>query len=324
MLKAFAHETPAVSNASMEFDHETLKPTYVFRSGIPGSSYALDLAKRLELPKEIIEHARELVGEEKVKLEQLLADLERQSQEYRQQLRQVSTERDELDSLVRAYDEKMRDLRKELGSIRRKAVDEAQDIVRGAQALIEKTIKEIRESAAEKATVRAAREDVEKLQKRMAEMEVPEQQGEKFEVRVGDTVRFRDASQVGEVIEIKGPIATVLSGTTKVRASVQNLVRVEGPNELAYSSSGTLYTPEGKTEIDVRGLLGEEAISRVEKFLDDAVVAGFHRVDVIHGKGTGALRKRIGEFLKTYPHVRSYRLGEWNEGGAGVTVVELD
>jgi len=96
----------------------------------------------------------------------------------------------------------------------------------------------------------------------------------------------------------------------------------QGTSAGAVGSS--IYTPEGKTEIDLRGMFGDEAIAQVERFLDDAIVAGLHRVDIIHGKGTGALRKRITEFLKTYPHIKAFRLGEWNEGGAGVTVVELD
>jgi DNA mismatch repair protein MutS2 len=323
MLKAFAHETPGVANASLEFDHETLKPTYRFRAGVPGSSYALELAKRLGVPSYIIDRARELVGDEKVKLEQLLADLERHSQEYHEQVRQVSGERDRLASLVRAYDEKMRDLRKELQSIRRKAIDEARDIVLGAQAVIEKTIKEIRESAANKAIVRSVREDVQNLQRRIADLGSEEQASEPQDLRVGDTVRFKDGSQTGEIVEIKQSFATVLSGNAKLRVRLETLLKV-GAQQSPAASTETLYTPEGKTEIDLRGLLGEEAIPKVERFLDDAVVAGLHRVDIIHGKGTGALRKRVADFLKTYPHVKAYRLGEWNEGGTGVTVVELE
>ena len=324
MLKAFAHETPGVMNASLEFDHETLKPTYRFRTGFPGSSYALELARRLELPLQIISHARELVGDAKVKLEQLLSDLERQSQEYRDQLRYVSAERDHLDSLVHTYDEKMRDLRKELQTIRRKAVDEAQDIVKGAQALIEKTIREIRESAAEKATVRAAREDVQRLQERIATLDVQDQTSAPEDLRVGDTVRLKDASQVGEILEIKGAFAVILSGNARLRAKLQNLAKVSSRGPRALEQPQVMYTPEGKTEIDLRGMLGEEAVAQVERFLDDALIAGLHRVDIIHGKGTGALRKRVAEFLRIYPHVKSFRLGEWNEGGTGVTVVELE
>lgn len=325
MLKAFAHETPHVSNASMEFDQETLKPTYRFRFGVPGSSYALELAKRLDLPLTVVNRARALVGDEKIKLENLLADLERQTQEYRSQIRDVSAERDKLNSLVKVYEEKMKDLREELKVIRKQAVEEARDIVQGARALIERSVKEIRESSAEKKTVQTARQNVQEFRKKIQELTVTEQLTPQATLEVGDTVRVRDSSQEGEIVELKPPAATVLFGNAKLKVRLETLLKVKGRKDPAVeSASSPLYTPEGKTEIDLRGMLGDEAIPQVERFLDDALVSGLHRVDIIHGKGTGALRKRISEFLKTYPHIKSFRLGEWNEGGAGVTVVELD
>jgi DNA mismatch repair protein MutS2 len=325
MLKAFAHETPNISNASMEFDQETLKPTYRFRSGVPGSSYALELAKRLDLPQTVINRARELVGDEKIKLENLLTELERQTQEYRSQIRDVSDERDKLNSLVTVYEQKMKDLREELKVIRKQAVEEARDIVHGAQALIERSVKEIRESSADKITVQTARENIKVFQKKIQELTVAEDHTAADTLEVGDTVRVNNSSQEGELLELKPPVATVLFGNAKLKVRLETLVKVKGrKGSTVESVASALYTPEGRTEIDLRGMLGDEAIPHVERFLDDALVTGLHRVDIIHGKGTGALRKRISVFLKTYPHVKSYRLGEWNEGGAGVTVVELD
>jgi len=325
MLKAFAHEAAGVSNASMEFDQETLKPTYRFRFGVPGSSYALELAKRLELPLAVVNKAREFVGDEKIKLENLLTELERQSQEYRAQIQQVSSERDRLDSLVQAYEQKTKDLRHEMQVMRKKAVDEAKEIVSGAQSLIERAVKEIRESSAEKTIVQAARESVLQMRKKIEDSTVDEQPVVKEDLRIGDTVRAKDTSQEGEIVEMKPPFATVLIGSTKLRAPLDTLQKVKIRQGSPSAGPGaSIYAPEGKNEIDLRGLLGDEAIAQVERFLDDAVVAGLHRVDIIHGKGTGALRKRITEFLKTYPHIKAFRLGEWNEGGSGVTVVEFD
>ena len=325
MLKAFAHETPYVSNASMELDQETLKPTYRFRVGVPGSSYALELAKRLDLPLTVVNRARTLVGDEKIRLENLLTELERQTQEYRLQIQDVSVERERLNSLVQVYEQKTKDLREELKVIRKKAVEEAKEIVHGAQALIERSVKEIRESSAEKKSVQSARENIQEFHKKIQEMTVAEELASTATFKIGDTVRVKDSSQEGELVELKPPLATVLFGNAKLKVRLETLVKVKGRNGFTGKSvASPLYTPEGKTEIDLRGLLGDEAIPQVERFLDDALVAGLHRVDIIHGKGTGALRKRIGEFLKTYPHVKLFRLGEWNEGGAGVTVVELE
>ena len=325
MLKAFAHETPGVSNASMEFDQNTLKPTYVFKFGIPGSSYALELAKRLDLPSSVVAMAREFVGDEKVKLENLLAEIERQSQEYREQLKSVSQERDRLTGLVQSYEEKTKSLRAEMQVMKKQAVDEAKEIVRGAQSLIERTVKDIRESSAEKKTVQSARENVQQMKKKIEELVEPDEPAAAQDLQIGDIVRANDTSQEGEIVELKPPFATVLIGSTRLKSRLDRLHRVKGKQMASPVSLATpVYAPNGSNEIDLRGMLGDEAIAHVERFLDDALVAGLHRVDIIHGKGTGALRKRIGEFLKTCPHIKSFRLGEWNEGGSGVTVVELE
>jgi DNA mismatch repair protein MutS2 len=308
----------------MEFDQDTLTPTYRFRFGIPGSSYALELARRLNLPGSVVDEARKFVGDEKVRLETLLTELERQTQEYREQLQQVSAERNRLNAQVSVYDQKMAELRKELQAIRKKAVEEAKEIVRNSQSLVEKAVKEIRESSADKVVVQAAREEIGRLKEQIQEMTVETEQKPAPELAAGDLVRLRDTSQEGELIELKKPYGTVLVGNARLKVKLDSLERIHATRRSASDSiSSSLYIPEGKTQIDLRGLLGDEAIIQVERFLDDAIVGGLHRVDIIHGKGTGALRKRIADFLKTYPHVRSFRLGEWNEGGSGVTVVEL-
>ncbi len=323
MLKAFAHETPQISNASMEFDQETLQPTYRFRPGVPGSSYALELGSRLGLPTSIITAARELVGEEKVRLEQLLIDLERQSQVYQQQIKEVSAERDRLDSLVQAYEQKIASLQKELKAIRSQAVAEAEQILKGAKSLVERSVKEIRESGAEKNTVKHAREELERLHHDIAAKRPEESPDQEEAIHVGDPVRLQQGTEVGEVVELKGPMATVLWGSARLKVDRKDLRKERRRSTTPGRADGGFSLPEGKPEVDLRGMMGEEAVSTVQQFLDNALLSGLHRVDIIHGKGTGALRKRIAEFLKTYPHVKSFRLGEWNEGGSGVTVVEL-
>ena len=323
MLKAFAHQTPNISNASMEFDQATLQPTYRFRPGVPGSSYALELASRLGLPLSIIAGARTLVGDDKVRLEELLIDLERQSQTYQQQIKEVSAERDRLNSLVQSYEQKVASLQKELKTIRNQAVAEAEQILRGAKALVERSVKEIRESGAEKNTVRSVREALDSLNQDILSMKPPESPEPDEIIEVGDAVRLHKGTEVGEVVELKGSQATVLWGNARLRVHRKDLRKERRQRAASVQSDGVTYLPEGKPEVDLRGMMGDEAVSTVQHFLDNALLSGLHRVDIIHGKGTGALRKRISEFLKTYPHVKSFRLGEWNEGGSGVTVVEL-
>jgi DNA mismatch repair protein MutS2 len=324
VLKAFAHETQGMNNASMEFDQESLRPTYRFRNGIPGSSYAFELAERMGISSDILKRARLQMGEEKNKLELLLMDIERQSQEYRQQLSTSAKEKNRLELLILSYEQKMAQLKRELGTIRKKAVEEAREIVQQAHGRVERSVKEIRESGAEREIVRSSRMVLKQLGEEIAKMTPDENEAIQKSVQLekGDFVRIRDGHEKGEIIKIIDNHAVVLCGNARLKIALTDLHKEKEQKTFSYAA---LATPsvEAKTEIDLRGLFGDEAISQVQTFLDNAYAAGLHRVDIIHGKGTGALRKKIGEFIKTYPHVKSFRLGEWNEGGTGVTVVDL-
>jgi DNA mismatch repair protein MutS2 len=325
-LKAFAHESPGMENASMEFDQESLRPTYRFRIGVPGSSFAFELAERIGISKGILDVAKRHVGLEKTKLETLILELERQTQHLSTQLSEIRKERDHLAELTSDYETKTRQLKKDLAELKRKAVSEARDLVRSAKASIERSVKEIRESNARPEVVRLARQNVQQLTEDLYHPEPTELSEERPTVTLtaGDKVRLHDGTQIGEITRIEKEYATVTWGNATMRVRLQNLVKQEGSQPTGYPVPRTdLPQIEAKNEIDLRGLLGDEAVTQVEQFLDNAFVSGLHRVDIIHGKGTGALRKRVTEFLKTCPHVKSFRLGEWNEGGAGVTVVEI-
>ena len=325
ILKVFAHQTPGMDNASMEFDQVSLSPTYRFRSGIPGSSYAFELAERLGISHDLLNRARSLMGDEKTKLESLLQELERQAQEYQTQLKQTAKEKERLESLVLSYEQKTTQLKRELGTIRKKAVDEAKEIVQQAHLKVERSVKEIRESGAQRDIVRSSRQAIKKLGEDLEKITIEEQTTpqEIEEIHIGDIVHISGGRENGEVQEIHGNYAIVLCGNARLRIALNTLHKESKPEKKFIASSSSFTTPEVATEIDLRGLLGDEAIARVQLFLDNAYAAGLHRVDIIHGKGTGALRKKIGEFVKTYPHIKAFRLGEWNEGGTGVTVVEL-
>jgi DNA mismatch repair protein MutS2 len=325
ILKVFAHETPGMDNASMEFDQESLSPTYHFKSGIPGSSYAFELAERLGISLDLLNRARLQMGDERTKLESLLQELERQAQEYQVQLLQTAKEKERLESLVLSYEQKTTQLKRELGTIRKKAVEEAKEIVQQAHLKVERSVKEIRESGAQRDIVHSSRQVLRKLGEDLERITIAEQSTQETAevINVGDVVHIRDGYESGEVREIQGKYAVVLSGNARLRIALKELHKELKPQKKYPVLSSAIVAPEASNEIDLRGLLGDEAIARVERFLDNAYAAGLHRVDIIHGKGTGALRKKISEFVKTYPHVKAFRLGEWNEGGTGVTVVEL-
>jgi len=326
MLKVFAHETPGMDNASMEFDQESLSPTYRFRSGIPGSSYAFELAERLGISHNLLNRARAQMGNEKTKLESLILELERQAQEYQRQLHQTAEEKEHLESMVLSYEQKMMQLKRDLGTIRKKAIEEAKEIVQQAHLKIERSVKEIRESGAQREIVRSSHQVLKKLGEELEKFTNDEQgtPTSTESIEKGDFVRIRDGHEKGEVLEIHGKHAVVLCGDARLRIALTDLHREQKQQKQYSGSSLATPAPEAKNEIDLRGLFGDEAIAQVQIFLDNAYAAGLHRVDIIHGKGTGALRKRISEFVKMYPHVKAFRLGEWNEGGAGVTVVEFN
>jgi DNA mismatch repair protein MutS2 len=265
------------------------------------------------------------MGNEKTRLESLILELEKQTQEYQHQLHQTAEEKEHLESMVLSYEQKTTQLKRELGTIRKKAIEEAKEIVQQAHLKVERSVKEIRESGAQREIVRSSRQVLKKLGEELEKFDSEEQATPTTTelIEKGDVVRIRDGHEKGEVLEIHEKHAIVLCGNARLRIAMTDLHK-EQKQKQQYSSSSVITAPEAKNEIDLRGLFGDDAITQVQTFLDNAYASGLHRVDIIHGKGTGALRKRIGEFVKTYPHVKAFRLGEWNEGGTGVTVVELN
>ena len=321
-LKIFAHETSGVVNGSMEFDQGSLRPTYRFRKGIPGGSYAFELAERMGIPGPILSRARSELGMEKTRLEELLLDLEKQMQSSRRIATESSQEQERLQKLTAKYETRLDELNRDAALLRKKAAAEARELVRSARARIEEAVKSIRERGHDSEVVREARNVLRAISQEIREPETAPTPTEGPLV-VGDFVRLKEGHQVGEVVAVQGSMVSVSWGNATLRVSRDDLARSTRTTEpIAASTSG--YELEGTTELDVRGKLGDEAIADVERFLDNAYSAGLHRVDIIHGKGTGALRKRVTEYLSKYPHVKSHHLGEWNEGGAGVTVVELE
>lgn len=337
-LKAFAFRTEGVANGSMAFDVETLQPTYRFRSGIPGSSYAFEIAARMGLAEPLIERARELVGTQKDRLEGLILELESKIQHYTTIGREADLRETEYRGLLKLYQEKSEQLRREEKSLKRRAAAEAEEILRQANVSVEQAIREIRENQAATAAIRAAKEALEAQRQRVVEKKReagPEPlpapaAGEAVPpgpIAIGDAVKWEKMSSAGEVIsepDQQGRVLVRVEGM-KIKAPLHELRKV-GRKELR-PRGGTRVTLEEseqvRNELDLRGLRAEEALERVELYLDEAVMAGFNEVRIIHGKGTGALRASIGRFLRDHPRVASARLGNWNEGNTGVTVVEL-
>jgi DNA mismatch repair protein MutS2 len=331
-LKAFAFDHPDIDNASMEFDVETLEPTYHLREGIPGSSYAFEIAHRLGLDDHIIDQARTIVGSHKDRFERLLLELEDKLTHYRKLTQEASIKESELRGLTKLYSERSKELKKHEKKLKKQAAAEAEQILKEANATIERTIRELKEQGASKESIRHAKSEMENARKRVETVQHSFQDATKKEperpVGRGDRVRWTPFGYEGTVVSDVDKQGRVMLQTpsAKFQVPVAELSHngvSPPPKRRRFVKVDLERSGEYRHEIDLRGMTVDEATESVDKFIDDALLAGFHQVRIIHGKGTGALRKHIGEFLDTHPRVQATRLGNWNEGGTGVTVVEF-
>jgi DNA mismatch repair protein MutS2 len=336
-LKAFAHETEGVENASMQFDQSTLAPTYVFQSGIPGSSYAFEIAERVGLDEDVLARSRTLVGEGKTALEDLIATFEARTQALASQLETARTEARRAEQARKSFEGRDRSIKERRQEIEQQALAEAERIVAEANARVERTIREIKEAQAAAEQTREAREHLEHfrgqverrqekvMRRRPARQSEPATAGP---IAVGDHVRIDGAGAVGEVLELDEREAVVALGPMRTRARLDRLTKVGGPQkqrpETRTPRAGTAMPAlTAQRRIDVRGQRVEEVIPAVTRLIDDAVMAGLSEVEILHGKGTGALREAVREMLAARPDVVSFDDAAWDAGGHGVTVAML-
>lgn len=325
VLKTFAFDNPRIENGAMEFDQSSLRPTYTFKPGIPGSSYAFEMARRMGLPSEIIDRAISLGGSKSGALEKLIVELEHQSQDMRSRLGQIEAEREEARLTQEKYHAKIKDYEKEVKVLKVKAIADARVIINDANAVIEKTIREIKESSASAEKVKQLRNTLKDISRELIPFS-PQGVSDSlvYEFSPGDNVRIRETDTVGQIAsKVDDNHYLIIAGQMKLRVAQSNLEKCLTKKQNLPTDNVLLYSPDPKNEIDVRGMYGDQALTVIDKFLDDAIHLGLHRVDIIHGKGTGVLRKRVTEYLHHNTRVKSFRLGDWNEGGAGVTVIEL-
>jgi len=331
VLKMLASEYPQIRNASMQFDQETLTPTYRFQIGYPGSSYAIQIAQRLGLPEEIIQKAQVILGSEERDLGKLLEGLETDLKKVRENRQAMDEQKKVTEELMSLYRDRMKKLEEREKELKTTALRESKLMVESTKAEIERLVAQIRKTQAQKEVVKEAHHVLEEKKVSLS------QELEKFEqkvarklgiVQVGDSVWIEPLGIKGEVISRneQTKIFKVLVGNLTYDVEEKKLTEIEDTEKVATEQEyvGTPYTlPQVSPEIDLRGLLSEEAFNVVDKYLDNAYLAGLTSVSIIHGKGTGALRKKIGEFLTHHHRVEQIRLGEWDEGGSGVTIVKL-
>ncbi|KGR91382.1 recombination and DNA strand exchange inhibitor protein [Ureibacillus massiliensis 4400831 = CIP 108448 = CCUG 49529] len=333
-LKAYGYNRPSVVNASVEFDVETLSPTYRLLIGVPGRSNAFEISKRLGLKESIINKARGYTGTDRHEVESMIASLEesrlrseREADEAHTLLEEANHLHKELEEKLKTYDEKKENLEK-------KAKEKARKIVDEAKAEAEKIIAELRKMR-EDASHAVKEHELIEARKRLDEVapienKVLKKQAQIREraqnLKVGDEVKVLSYGQKGTLIEKAGDHEWVVQiGILKMKLDESDLqyVKPDKQQQTVTMTNVKNRNSQVKLELDLRGERYEDAILKTEKYIDDALLANYHRVSIIHGKGTGALRQGIQNYLKGHKRVKTFRYGEAGEGGFGVTVVEL-
>ena len=335
-LKAFAHATSGVINASVEFDLETLQPTYHLTIGLPGRSNALSIAERLGLPTEIVGAARQEIDPADLRAEDLLDEIYRQRDQSRQARQRAEGAKREAEGMRGELAERLEAIEDERREVLEQARQEAEDEVKNVRDEIRALRKELRQARQPLEVIRQVEEKIEQLAEEVeipVERHVPDIVPMSGPIRLGSKVLVRSLDKEGIVGALGEEKAEVQIGVLRVRARLSELVLVGGDekptddrrSETAVDSHRSVVGshPSPGVELDLRGQRADESLELLENYLDRAFLARLPWVRIIHGKGTGKLRKVVREALQQYPQVTSFEAGKQNEGGEGVTIAEL-
>jgi len=343
-LKLLADQENGIINAAMLFDSKKMKPLYLLQIGKPGSSFAFEIARNIGFPDEILEQAREKTGRSQLDFEQQLQQLEVEKREIEKQKKEFSVADSFLAEMIDKYEKLLSDLEASKNKILESAQEEAMGIVDRSNKLIEKTIKDIKEAQAERHKTQEARKKV-KVHKEEVQVDKKKIQGKKKDVskvkpepkltkdklEVGDMVSLHKHNTIGEILEIKKNKARVLAGTITLSIPLDQL-SYSGQKKQS-SSSKSAYkgiisdinqkAAEFITSLDVRGKRAEEALSIIQRYIDDALLVSAKEIRIVHGKGDGILRSVIRDHLKTVDEIEHFGDEHVERGGDGITIVNL-
>ena len=348
-LKQFAENHEGVVNGAMLYDRNLMQALFQLQVGQPGSSFAVEIARKIGLPEEVIAEASDIVGNDYIQSDKYLQDIVRDKRYWEQKRQKVHQQEKELEQKSQEYDEKTRELKQKRHEVMEKARSEASNLLQQANARIEKTIKDIKEAQAEKEATRQIRKEHEAFKAKKIERSQPKPPtkqepaaisvaGGKLEV--GSLVRLKGQQTVGEVLAVSGRHCEVAFGLIRSHVDMSRLEPVsknQAKKEAASQFSHLADTigkgaidmmserrAKFKQEIDVRGMRADEALQAVMYFIDDAILLSMSEVRILHGTGTGALRQAIRQYLSTVPGISSYHDEHVQLGGVGITVVEID
>lgn len=361
-LKHFAEDTEGIVNGAMLYDRHLMQPLFKLSIGNPGSSFAVEIARKIGLPEDVIADASKKVGSDYIDMDKYLQDIVRDKRYWESKRQNIRQREKKLEEITARYEQDLESVHKQRKEIMREAKAEAQRILAEANAKIENTIREIKEAQAEKEQTKLVRKALEefkvsvseteeaddKIARKMAKLkERNERKKQKQKaasqqpafnkdvIEVGDSVRLKGQLSAGTVMDLQGKQAVVAFGMIKSTLKLDQLEKVSKgqiKREIQKSTFVSAQTTDDmhekklnfKQEIDVRGMRGDEALQAVTYFIDDAILVGASRVRILHGTGTGILRQLIREYLGTVPGVRHFQDEHVQFGGAGITVVELE
>ena len=356
-LKHFADDTPGLVNGAMLYDRQRMQPLFQLSIGYPGSSFAIEIARKIGLPSDVIQKASDLVGSDYINMDKYLLDIVRDRKYWENKRYEIHQKEKRLNGIVAEYDERLEKIASERKIIIKEAKSEAQEILKQSNSQIERTIREIKEGQAEKEKTRQARQQLDDFKRRLQQEErdvpnqikqlmpnrqlkkkakkSPEKKAETtaLPLQIGDNVVMKGATTVGSILSIEGKYATVAFGNLKTRVELKRLERtlkqVTKPKETSSISSATTSEMRArqlnfKPDIDVRGMRGDEAVQAITYFIDDAIQFSQPRVRILHGTGTGILKQLIRQYLNSVKEVKSYRDELVQLGGAGITVVDFE
>ncbi len=355
-LKHLAEETDGIVNGAMLYDRGRMQPLFQLSIGYPGSSFAIEIARKIGLDPQVIDKASEIVGSDYINMDKYLLDLVRDRKYWESKRHEVRQKEKKLDSLLEQYNERLKRIGDEHRQIIKDAKAEAREIVQQSNAQVERTIREIKEMQAEKEKTKEVRRQLDEFKQRLEgsegeESRQVEQLKPKHQMRrksatpskaektdpnrplqAGDNVVLKGQTAIGTIISLDEKYAVVAFGALKTRVETSRLQRSNRKLERAQASSMSRQTSNDirerqlhfKPEIDVRGMRGDEALQAITYFMDDAIQFEAKRVRILHGTGTGALRQLLRQYLLSLSGVRTAHDEDVRLGGAGITVVELE
>ena len=329
-VKAYAFNTTGIKSASMEFDVETLSPTYRLLEGIPGESNALIIARKYGISEEVIENAKSYISEDNQRVEEMLKSIKEKNDELETMQAQLEATRTELDKQKSIYEQNMIKLENEKNEIIKRAYEEADNYLKNMQAKAKNLIDKINSEESKKEDAKNAQRSLNMLResfitdkkKNVKEKKIITQN---VDFAIGEEVLVKTMNQNGKILKIMPDNRIqVQTGILKLVVSTDDIVKIQKKKTNKFKNFASLKrTSQVRGEIDLRGMNADEAIAELETYMDRAMLTGYHEIYIIHGKGTMVLRKKIHEYLRTSKYVAEFKDANQNEGGVGCTVVTL-